>query len=205
MTDTAVAPAFQIDETTQDALFRSARSVRAWSDEPVAESTVEAVYDLVRWGPTALNASPLRLLQVRSPEARERLAAHMSEGNRQRVLDAPLALVVAADTDFHEHLGELLPHLPGAAGMFSDNPAGRERLSRDNAHLQAGYVVVGLRAAGLDVGPMSGMDATGIDADLLAGTSWRSIMVLLVGYPALDSNTHPRGARLDFARAARTV
>ena len=73
MTETAVAPAFQIDETTQDALFRSARSVRAWSDEPVAESTVEAVYDLVRWGPTALNASPLRLLQVRSPEARERL------------------------------------------------------------------------------------------------------------------------------------
>ncbi|WP_372595612.1 malonic semialdehyde reductase [Actinotalea sp.] len=205
MTETALAPTFQIDPTAQDALFRGARSVRAWSDEPVPEETVEAVYDLVRWGPTALNTSPLRLLQVRTPEARERLAAHMGEGNRQRVLDAPLALVLAADTDFHENLGELMPHMPGAAALFADDLATRERLSRDNAHLQAGYLLVGLRAAGLDIGPMSGMDASGIDVDLLAGTSWRSIMVVLVGRPAADNQAHPRAARLDFERAARAV
>jgi len=205
MTDTTLTTAFQIDESTQDALFRGARSVRAWSDEPVPDATVEAVYDLVRWGPTALNTSPLRLLLVRTSEARQRLAAHMNEGNRQRVLDAPLALVLAADTDFHENLGELMPHLPGAAGMFADNLAARERVSRDNAHLQAGYLMVGLRAAGLEVGPMSGMDAPGIDADLLAGTPWRSIMVLLVGRPAANNDAHPRAARLDFDRASREI
>ncbi len=205
MTDTAFAPAFQIDETTQDALFRGARSVRAWSDEPVTDETIDAVYDLVRWGPTAMNTSPLRLLVVRSPEARERLASHMGEGNRQRVLDAPLALVLAADMDFHEKLGELMPHMPGARAMFADNLAARERVSRDNAHLQAGYLMVGLRAAGLDVGPMSGMDAAGIDADLLAGTAWRSIMVLNVGRPAEDNGAHPRAARLPFDAAARVL
>lgn len=205
MTDTTLTTALQIDETTQDALFRGARSVRAWSDEPVPDATIEAVYDLVRWGPTALNTSPLRLLLVRTPEARQRLATHMNESNRQRVLDAPLAIVLAADTDFHQNLDELMPHLPGAAGMFADNLATREHVSRDNAHLQAGYLMVGLRAAGLEVGPMSGMDAPGIDAELLTGTPWRSIMVLLVGHPATDNEAYPRAARLDFDRASRQI
>ncbi len=205
MTDTAFATAFQIDETAQDALFRGARSARAWSDEPVPDETIDAVYDLVRWGPTMMNTSPLRMLLVRTAEARERLALHMGEGNRQRVLDAPLALVLAADVDFHETLGELVPHIPGARGMFADNIAARERIARDNAHLQAGYLMVGLRAAGLDVGPMSGMDAAGIDADLLAGTTWRSIMVLNVGKPGADNGAHPRAARLSFDRAARVL
>lgn len=205
MTDTAFAAAFQIDESTQDTLFRGARSVRAWSDEPVSDETIEAVYDLVRWGPTLMNTSPLRLLLVRTPGARERLATHMGEGNRKRVLDAPLALVLAADTDFHENLGELMPHVPGARGMFADNLEARERVARDNTHLQAGYLMVGLRAAGLDVGPMSGMDAAGIDADLLAGTSWRSIMVLNVGHPAADDDAHPRAPRLSFEAAAHAA
>ncbi len=205
MTDTAFATDFQIDETAQEALFRGARSVRAWSDEPVPDATIDAVYDLVRWGPTAMNTSPLRLVIVRSTEARERLASHMGEANRQRVLDAPLSLVLAADLDFHENLGELMPHMPGARAMFADNLAARERVSRDNAHLQAGYFMVGLRAAGLDVGPMSGMDAPGIDADLLAGTTWRSIMVLNVGKPGAENGAHPRAARLSFDRAARVL
>ncbi len=205
MTDTAFATDFQIDATTQDTLFRGARSVRAWSDDVVPDETVEAVYDLIRWGPTGMNTSPLRLLQVRSTEARERLASHMSEGNRQRVLEAPLALVVAADVDFHENLDDLLPHRPGAAALFADRLPARERMARDNTYLQIGYLVVGLRAAGLDVGPMSGMDTDGIDADLLAGTSWRSMVVLLVGRPAQDNNAHPRAPRLSFDATSRTV
>ena len=205
MTDTAFDTAIQIDEATQHTLFRGARSVRAWSDEPVPDETIDAVYDLVRWGPTAMNTSPLRMLLVRSPEARERLASHMGEGNRQRVLDAPLALVLAADVDFHETLGELAPHMRGAREMFADNLAARERVARDNAHLQAGYLMVGLRAAGLDVGPMSGMDAAGIDADLLSGTTWRSIMVLNVGRPGEQDGAHPRAARLSFGAAARVL
>ncbi len=185
-------------------LFESGRTARTWADAPVDDALVRHVYDTVRWGPTLMNTSPLRLLLVRSPEARERLASHMGEGNRERVRTAPLAIVVAADEDFHERLDTLVPHLPGARDRFADT-ATRARIARDQAWLQAGYLTVGLRSEGLDVGPMSGMDAAAIDADLLAGTSWRSLMVLNVGYPAPEPATHPRAPRLDFDDAAQVA
>jgi 3-hydroxypropanoate dehydrogenase len=186
---------------TVEQLFHEGRTARAWSDEPVDDALVRHVYDTVRWGPTLMNTSPLRLLLVRSPEARERLAAHMAEANRDRVRRAPLAIVVAADEDFHERLDTLVPHLPGARERFAD-AATRARIAREQAWLQAGYLTVGLRAEGLDVGPMSGMDAAAIDADLLAGTSWRSLMVLNVGHPAPEPAAHPRAPRLEFDDAA---
>lgn len=182
-------------------LFQTGRTARTWADEPVDDTLVRRVYDTVRWGPTLMNTSPLRLLLVRSAQARERLASHMGEANRDRVRHAPLAIVVAADVDFHETLDTLVPHLPGARDRFADE-ATRARIARDQAWLQAGYLTVGLRAEGLDVGPMSGMNAAAIDADLLAGTSWRSLMVLNVGYPAPEPATHPRAPRLEFDDAA---
>lgn len=186
-------------------LFVHRRTPRAFADRPVTDEQVAAVLDAVRWGPTAFNASPLRVLLVRTPEARERLAAHMSPPNRERVLSAPLSLVVASDADFHERLDVLAPHMAGARERFADDAAGRERLARDNAWLQAGYLVVGLRGAGLEVGPMSGMDAAGIDAEFFAGSARRALMVLNVGWPAQDAPTHPRAPRLDFDDVAQVA
>ncbi|MDO8105671.1 malonic semialdehyde reductase [Isoptericola sp. b441] len=187
--------------TTVEQIFHEGRSARAWSTQPVDDALVRRVYDTVRWGPTLMNTSPLRLLLVRSPEARERLVSHMAEGNRERVRSAPLAVVVAADADFHEHLDALVPHVPGARDRFADE-ATRARIAREQAWLQAGYLVVGLRSEGLDVGPMSGMDAAGIDADLLGGTAWHSLMVLNLGYPAAEEAAFPRAPRLEFDAAA---
>ena len=204
-TTSSATDIFLLDGAEQDALFRDARSAHAFGVEPVPDEVIDAVHDLVRWGPTALNSSPMRLLLVRSAAARERLAGHMAEANRERVLAAPLSIVVAADLDFHEHLATLMPHAPGVRERLDANPAGRERTARNNAWLQAGYLVVGLRAAGLAVGPMSGMDAPGIDADLLAGTAWRSIMVLNVGRPADAPHPHARAARLETAQTTVVV
>ncbi|WP_188037343.1 malonic semialdehyde reductase [Actinotalea sp. JY-7885] len=191
--------------TTLEDLFVRRRTPKTWSERPVTDEHVAAVHDAVRWGPTAMNASPMRLLLVRTPEARARLAAHMAPGNRDRVLGAPLAVVVAADTRFHEHLGHLAPHVGGARDRFDPDHDGRERMARENTWLQAGYLVVGLRAVGLDVGPMTGMDAAGVDADLLAGTGQRTVMVLNVGWPAEDATPHPRAPRLDFDVVARVI
>ena len=196
---------FLLDPADQDVLFRDARSARAFGTDPVSDEVIEAVHDLVRWGPTALNSSPMRLLLVRSPQARERLAGHMAEGNRERVLEAPLSIVVAADTAFHEHFATLMPHVAGMRERFEANPEARERTARDNAWLQAGYLVVGLRAAGLTVGPMSGMDAAAIDADLLAGTAWRSLMVLNVGRPTGAPHPFARAPRLDAAQTTAVI
>lgn len=187
---------------TLDQLFVQRRTVRAFDGRPVTDEDVAAVVDAVRWGPTAFNASPLRLLLVRSAEARERLAAHMLGRNGDVVREAPLSVVVAADVDFHEHLPRLAPHMVGGREKWAADAEGRERIARDNAWLQAGYLVVGLRAAGMEVGPMSGMDAAGIDAEFFAGTGRRSIMVLNLGWPAEGTPGHARAPRLDFDEVA---
>ncbi|WP_199423167.1 malonic semialdehyde reductase [Actinotalea solisilvae] len=188
-----------------DELFVRRRTPRSFAPRPVTDDQVAAVLDAVRWGPTAFNSSPLRVLLVRSPEARERLAAHMAPANRDRVLAAPLSVVVASDTDFHERLDVLAPHMAGARERFDADAAARERLARDNAWLQAGYLVVALRGVGLEVGPMSGMDAAGVDAEFFAGSGRRALMVLNLGWPADEAPAHPRAPRLAFDDVAEVA
>jgi 3-hydroxypropanoate dehydrogenase len=166
----------------QDLLFREARTANAFSDEPVTDDQITAIYDLVRHAPTAMNMQPLRIVLVRQGEARERLLKHMAEGNRDKTATAPLVAVLAADTDFHEHLPRTFPVFPAAKDMFADDAA-REEAARFNATLQAGYFILGVRAAGLAAGPMSGFDAGALDADFFAGTALRSLVVVNLGRP----------------------
>jgi len=193
-----------VGDEVADLLFREARTVNTFADTEVTDEQIRAVHDVVRWGPTMMNTVPMRLLLVRSPEARARLAAHMAPGNRDRVLAAPLTIVVAADRDFHEHLDVLVPHLPDAREKFAD-PDARETAARSSATLQAGYLIVGLRAAGLHVGPMGGMDAAGVDAEFFADNGWRTLMVLNVGTPAGPESSRPRAPRLEFDQVAAVV
>ena len=195
----------RIDDATADLLFREARSVRTFAPGDVADEQLEAAYDLAKLGPTQVNFTPLRLLVVRTPEARERLAHHMSEGNVERVLGAPVSLVLAADTRFHQHLPLLAPHRAEMVDHFEAMPQMREQMARNNAWLQAGYLIVALRAAGLAAGPMGGMDAAAIDADLLAGTGWVSLFVVNVGQAEGAQYPFPRAARLDWDQASRTL
>ena len=97
----------------QDLLFREARTANTFTDEPVTDEQVAAIYDLVKYAPTAMNTQPLRILLVRDGEPRERLLKHMADGNRDKTANAPLVAVLAADTDFHDHLAPDLPALPG--------------------------------------------------------------------------------------------
>ena len=150
------------------------------------DDQVRAIYDLVKWAPTAMNTQPLRVVLVRSAQARERLVAHMAEGNRAKTAAAPLVAILAADTDFHEHLDELLPYVQDPAARFAD-PAGREKVARFNATLQAGYFLLGVRAAGLAAGPMGGFDAAGVDAEFFAGSALKSLLVVNIGRPGEDA------------------
>ena len=188
----------------QDLLFREARTANVFTDEPVTEEQVRAIYDLVKWAPTALNAQPLRILLVPQGEPRERLLTHMAAGNRTKTAGAPLVAVLAADTAFHDQLPRVFPHWPGARDGFAADDAGRELTARSNAMLQAGYFLLGVRAAGLAAGPMGGFDAEGLDGDLLAGTTWRSVMVVNLGHPAVNA-WHDRLPRLDYDEVVRTL
>src|SRR4051794_37917443 len=133
-------PGLAVTDDVADLLFREARTAATFTPDEVTDEQLAAVYDLVKWGPTALNIVPLRLLVVRAPEARQRLAAHMGENNRERVLAAPVAIVVAADTGFHAHLPTLAPHAAGLATVLEGQPEQRESMARTNALLQAGYL-----------------------------------------------------------------
>ena len=166
----------------QALLFRDARTANTFSDEPVTDEQIAAIYDLVKYAPTAMNTQPLRIVLVREGEARERLLKHMADGNRDKTANAPLVAILAADTDFHEQLPRTFPHFPGAKDLFADDTA-REQAARFNGALQVGYFLLGVRAAGLAAGPMGGFDAEALDADFFGGTTLKSLLVVNIGKP----------------------
>ncbi|MGY3680060.1 malonic semialdehyde reductase [Streptomyces sp. TE33382] len=192
-----------LDPAAQDLLFREARTANTFTDEPVTDEQVQAIYDLVKFGPTAFNQSPLRVILVRSAEGRERLVQHMAEGNQAKTATAPLVAILAADNEFHEELPALLPHFPQAKdAFFSERPV-RESAALLNAALQAAYFIIGVRAAGLAAGPMTGCDAAGIQKEFL-DDDHTPLMVVNIGKPGEDA-WFPRSPRLSYDEVVTTV
>ncbi|MDQ0941029.1 malonic semialdehyde reductase [Streptomyces sp. V1I1] len=192
-----------LDSAAQDLLFREARTANTFTDEPVTEEQVQAIYDLVKFGPTAFNQSPLRVVLVRSDEARERLVSHMAEGNQAKTASAPLVAILAADNEFHEELPTLFPHFPQAKDMFFAERPVREQAAGLNAALQAAYFIVGVRAAGLAAGPMTGFDFAGVQKEFL-DDDHTPLMVVNIGKPGEDAS-FPRSPRLAYDEVITTV
>lgn len=177
---------YVIDAAAQDVLFRSARTANTFTDDPVTDEQITALYDLVQWGPTTMNTQPMRLVLARSAEARAMVLDHLLPGNRAKSEQAPLIAVVAADTNYHDKLDRTFPHLPGARDLHADETR-RIATARHQTWLQAGYLIVGIRAIGLAAGPMLGYDAAGLDAAMFAGTGLVSVMVVNIGRPGPDA------------------
>ncbi|MEV6846600.1 malonic semialdehyde reductase [Actinoplanes sp. NPDC051411] len=165
----------------QDLLFRQARSVTEFTAEPVSDAQVAAIYELVKHGPTSFNQQPLRMIMVRSREARQRLLPHLDERNRRRTEHAPLPIILAADLHFHKKLPDLFPHGNAMCEALDAAPEKRAEDARYNALLQIGYLIVGVRAAGLAVCPMIGYDATGLDREFFPDGRLRSLLVMNIG------------------------
>ncbi|MBO4142754.1 malonic semialdehyde reductase [Micromonospora tulbaghiae] len=201
---TAADRLIALDRAAQDLLFRAARTANAFTDEPVGDEQVRAIHDLVRYGPTAMNAQPLRVLLLRSAPARARLLPYVSAGNRDKTATAPLTAVLAADVDWHDRLPELFPHRPGARDWFTGDPAGREAQARFNAALQIGYLLVGVRAAGLAAGPMAGFDAAGVEREFFPDGRHRVLLLMNIGRPAPDA-WRERLPRLPYEEVVSTL
>ncbi|WP_052851526.1 malonic semialdehyde reductase [Streptomyces avicenniae] len=189
-----------LDSVAQDLLFHQAHTARAFTDEPVSDEEVRAVYDLIKFAPTAFNISPLRVTVVRSQEAKARLLPHLTEGNRAQTAAAPATAILSADLRFHEKLPTLFPVYPTLADDFYGDPEVREADGRLNATLQIGYFVLGVRAAGLAAGPMSGFDAVGLDKEFFPDGQQKSLVLVNIGRPA-ETSYRPRQPRLDAAEA----
>ncbi|MGW5014894.1 malonic semialdehyde reductase [Micromonospora chalcea] len=201
---TAADELIALDRAAQDLLFRAARTANAFTDEPVGDEQVRAIHDLVRYGPTAMNAQPLRVLLLRSAAARARLLPYVSAGNRDKTATAPLTAVLAADVDWHDRLPELFPHRPGARDWFTGDPAGREAQARFNAALQIGYLLVGVRAAGLAAGPMAGFDTAAVEREFFPGGRHRVLLLMNIGRPAPDA-WRERLPRLPYEEVVSTL
>ena len=184
-------------------LFTEARSRNGWTDRPVAPELLRRLYDLTRFGPTAVNMTPARFLFVTSPDAKARLVPLMSEGNRAKTAQAPVTVIIGQDIDFHDTLPRLFPHAPGARDRFADE-AGRREAAFRNSSLQGGYFMIAARALGLDVGPMSGFDAAAVKAEFFPEDAVEPNFIVNLGYGS-DENLFPRSPRLSFDEAAKIL
>src|SRR6516225_6972247 len=136
-------------------LFRDARTYGAWLPRPVSDDTLRQLYDVAKWGPTSANGSPARFVFVRSQEAKERLRPALSPGNVEKTMAAPVTVIVAYDLRFNEKLPKLFPHNPAMRNVFTNNPQLVETTAKRNSSLQGAYLMLAVRALGLDCGPMS--------------------------------------------------
>lgn len=184
-------------------LFTEARTRNGWTDRPVDPALLHRLYELTKFGPTAVNNTPARFVFVTSPKAKARLAPHMAEGNRAKTLQAPVNLIIGMDMDFPETLPALFPHAPGAKDWFADEAMRRESAFR-NSSLQGGYLTIAARSLGLDVGPMSGFDPAGVKAEFFPDSNVEPNFIMNLGYGS-DENLFPRSPRLSFDEAARIL
>ena len=89
----------RLDDEARALLFTEARTANSFAPTPVTDEELSSIWELARWAPTAANVQPLRVLYVRPGEGRERLVAHMSEGNQAKTATAPAVAMWAASRD----------------------------------------------------------------------------------------------------------
>jgi len=191
-----------LSEAALDQLFRSARTFNAWQPREVSDAQLHQLYELAKFGPTSANSSPMRVVFVKSKEAKEKLSPHLSEGNRAKTMLAPVTAIVATDYAFYDKLPQLFPHAD-ARSWFAGNQPLIDTTAFRNGSLQGAYVILAARSIGLDCGPMSGFDNAGVDAAFFAGTTIKSNFLINIGYGDASRDLFPRSPRLSFDEACR--
>ncbi|WP_397453278.1 malonic semialdehyde reductase [Pseudomonas sp. NA-150] len=186
-----------------DQLFRSARSHNGWLNRKVSDEQLHQLYDLLKQGPTSNNCCPARFVFLRSDEAKQRLLPALKGHNGEKMLQAPVTVIVAFDQQFFEHLRTLFPAYDAAA-PYRENPAAAQVAALRNGSLQGAYLMLAARALGLDCGPMSGFDNALVNAEFFPDGRWQSNFLCSLGYGDA-SKLRPAGNRLDFATACQLL
>ena len=191
-----------VDEKTLDLILREARSHGKFRDRPVDMALVRAAHELMKWGPTTANSQPARIFYLLSNEAREKLRPALSAVNLEKTMKAPLVALVAYDTRFYEYLPRLY-HNPDAINWYN-KPAVAEINAFRNSSLQGAYLIIALRAVGLDCGAMSGFDLAKADAAFFPDGRCKSNFLVNIGY-GTGKDIVPRNPRLSFEEACRIL
>jgi 3-hydroxypropanoate dehydrogenase len=179
-----------------DQLFREARTHSTWLPEPVPVELLYKAYELARLGPTGANGSPARFVFLTTPGAKARLKPVLATGNVDKTMAAPVTVIIAWDTEFHEKLPRLFPQADVRSYFVGNKPLIEENAFR-NSSLQAAYFILAARALGMDCGPMSGFDADKLNAEFFPDGKWKVNLLCNLGYGD-PSKLHPRNPRLNF-------
>ncbi|GFE67020.1 malonic semialdehyde reductase [Litoreibacter roseus] len=205
----AAAAAFQAehlkaDENTLRLLFGEARTHYGWQDRNVEEATLQELFEIARMGPTSMNQQPMRLVFIRSDEAKDRIEPVLFEGNRPKMREAPVTAIIAYDLNFWEELPRLFPPNPAAQDIFKNNATAAQINAFRNSTLQGGYFMLAARAVGLDIGAMSGFDNAKLDEEFFHGTSIKSNFLVNLGY-ADTSKIFRRLPRMTYDEVCETL
>jgi 3-hydroxypropanoate dehydrogenase len=192
-----------LSDAGMDLIFRQARTHRFWREGEVSDDLLGALYELAKMGPTSSNCCPMRVVFVKSREAKERLKACLDEGNLRQTMAAPATAIIAYDTRFYELMPKLFPYAD-VRSVFVKDPELAAATAFRNGSLQGAYLILAARALGLDCGPMSGFDNAKLDASFFPDGRFKSNFLcnLGVGDPA---KLKPRGPRLSFDEACEIV
>jgi 3-hydroxypropanoate dehydrogenase len=183
-----------------DLIFRNARTHNVWLDQPVDDELLKRVYDLAKMGPTSANMCPMRVVFVKTKEAKEKLKPALDPGNVDKTMKAPATAVIGMDVRFYELMPKLFPHVDAKAWFKDLPPNVLEYIALRNSSLQGAYFMLAARALGLDCGPMSGFDNAKVDAAFFPGTSVKSNFLCNLGHGD-TGKLHPRSPRLTFDEA----
>jgi 3-hydroxypropanoate dehydrogenase len=189
-----------ISQEALDQLFYEARTHSTWLPEPVPVELLRKAYELARPGPTSANGSPARFVFLTTPGAKGLLKPVLAPGNVEKTMAAPVTVIVACDTEFHEHLPKLFPQFDMRT-FFVGNHALINETAFRNSSLQAAYFIMAARALGLDCGPMSGFNADKLNAEFFPDGKWKVNLICNLGYGD-SSKLHPRNPRLNFEEAS---
>ena len=188
-----------IDHASIDALFNAARTHNKWTDQPVSDADLHAIFDILKMGPTSANCSPARFVFIRTPEGREKLKPALSAGNLEKTMTAPVTVIVAHDPKFYDKLPMLFPHADARA-WFAGNEALASETAFRNGTLQGAYLMMAARAMGVDSGAMSGFDKGKVDAAFFAENGFKSNFLINLGHGDA-TGLFARSPRLSFDEA----
>lgn len=194
----------KLDAVALAQLFTAARTHNVWQAKDVPDSVLRDLVDLMKWGPTSANCQPVRIVFVRSPEAKARLKPHLGPNNADKTMSAPVCAIIGMDLRFYEHLPRMFPHNQTAKSWFEGKPEHIATTAMRNSSLQGAYFIMAARALGLDTGAMSGFDAAGVDRDFFAGSEVKSNFLCNIGYGD-PKVLFPRSPRFSFDEMAKVL
>lgn len=184
-------------------IFTEARTHNGFVDRPVPDELLREAVDIAKIGPTSANISPLRVVFLKSKEAKERLRPFLSAGNLDKTMAAPVVAITATDAKFYDHLPFLFPHVDARPWFAGNEDFAREAGFR-NSSMQTAYLILALRAVGLDTGPMSGFDNAEVDAEFFPDGRFKSNVLINIGYGD-HSKLFPRSPRFSFDQIAKII